>query len=111
MADKNDDHVKTISERLADDPSKTPTEHEAELQAEERQRAGEEAARENARMAKEGPMGPEVNTPNLSASVVDGHDLSEHVENDGRSVKGGTVSHTGNDASKTPGPSGATGKK
>lgn len=109
MADKKNSD-RTVNDRLADDPSKTPAEHEAELQEDRRKEQADEQAKINAQLAKDGPQGPEVNTPNLSASVVDGHDLSEHVENDGRSVKGGTVAHTGNDASKTPGPSGATGK-
>lgn len=108
MTDQNKDREDTIRSRSVDDPSTSPADHEAALQEQERQDQAAEQAKVDEQLAKDGPQGAQVNTPNLSASVVDGHDLSEHVEEDGRSVAGGTISPNGNDTTRTPGPGGNT---
>jgi hypothetical protein len=109
--DKNqNDQPTNVRERIDADPGTSPADHEAAQQEAERKQQADEQAKTDAQMAKDGPMGPQVNTPNLSASVVDGHDLSEKVSSDGSSTKGGTVSPNGNDTTRTPGPGGNTGK-
>lgn len=96
----NNKNSGTNTDRTADDAGLSPA--DAALQRENDQKAQDLKDKEahDKELAKDGPQGPEVNTPNLSASVYDGHDLSQ--PGDGEEVLGANADSDTNAPVKAP---------